>query len=900
MKNFKITRSILSQLLFVWLSFFLMVLITFYFVGNIVHSYLAKEAENTLSYTQSKIATDIREAETLLQTVSQSILIMIRRGDSSDVILEHMTEITDYMASDEMRVSGFNGIFGYFYVFASESKDGMFLDGSGWIPPDDYMPQDRPWYKEAVIAGGGIAATTPYTSFYPGALVVSYSRLIHDTIGVPLGVVSIDIRLDKMADYVVNTRLTEGGFGMLFNENLDIIATPTKENLGKHITELPDRGISEVVDRMKKGMDIFEHIVRDDSLDSNYILFTRQLENGWHIGILTPIDNYYQQVTNIRIFIAILGAFFAVALSLVLLQITRAKQKAFEESLEAKAASKAKGEFLATMSHEMRTPLNVIIGLSEIETQKPHTASLPEASRDNITQILRSGTTLLEIVNDILDISKIEAGRFELYPETYNTASMINDTIILCKVRIGSMPVNFVLEIDGSFPAKLHGDELRVKQILNNLLSNAIKYTVRGTVTLCVLCELIDSKTTAVRFSVKDTGIGIRKDDMGKLFSNYTQLDTGTRRKTEGTGLGLPIVKNLAEIMNGRITVTSEYGKGSCFTAEITQGIDDLQPIGEETAENLRSFKFVDEREDEEIEFIWLPEAKALIVDDLPANQRVIKGLLAPYGIKIDTAGSGKESIELIKNNSYDIIFMDHMMPEMDGVEAAAAIRAWEKETAVNNTIVAMTANAIRGVREYYLENGFDDYISKPVIPKNLHEIITKWIKVTPSPYPQRNHEQPNAEEQGERGNNGDFSLPQSLNSLMTEQCIDVLNHYFTAFKSSREIDAEYFAKFCAYVRSLDNEVIKTLQNNSFAPRSVLTSKEQTDKKVFNEMLPQLENALLSSDTKKANTILAGIGALDLTDSARELYIQLYDLLMEDKIKDALELTALKNKGAQK
>ena len=900
MKDFGIFRSIFSQIVFVWLAFILMAVITFFFVGNIVRGYLAKEAGNTLSYMESRIATDLLEAETVLQTVSQSILVMILRGSSADVIKEHMLEVTGYLSSSEARVSGLNGIYGFFYCFGD-----MFIDGSGWEPPEDYAARERPWYTAALDAGGGIAATTPYLSLFPGEPVVSYSRLIYDTAGKPLGVISLDISLDKMAEYVVHTRLTEGGYGILVSNALELIAAPSKKDLGRHISALPYTGIPVAVNQLEKGADIFEHIITDASLESDFVLSTRRIKNGWHIGILTPIDKYYQQVTDMRLFIAAFGAAFAFALSLVLLRIARAKQKADEESLEAKTASKAKDDFLATMSHEMRTPLNAIIGLSEIEMQNHDAYGLPEASRDNIRQIHRSGTTLLEIVNDILDISKIEAGRFELYPHTYAAASMIHGAILLSRVRIGKMPVQFNLEISGGFPEKLFGDELRVQQILNNLLSNAIKYTRQGTVTLGVTHETRQAGKAVVRFRVEDTGIGIRAEDMCKLFSKYIQLDTGASRKTEGTGLGLPIVKNLAEIMGGGVTVQSEFGRGSCFTAEILQGIEGDRTIGDVTAGNLQNGTFTDEIEKEKIEYLWLPDARVLVVDDLPANQKVMKGLLAPYGIQVDTALSGEEAIGRIQEHAYDIVFMDHMMPEMDGVDAAARIRAWEKENTRDPvTIIAMTANAIRGVREYYLENGFDEYISKPVIVKNLHTLLVTWITAPPRPYP--DGIQPPAP-----------PIPQSLTPLFVEQCVDVLRHYQKTFESGRAPDADYYARFTGYIQTLDGEYTHSLRaqfdelleagrkRDRESIRALLPdfcealqsrcARDQainfeTEKNAFGVLLPRLEDALRSGNIQEANAILRGIGSSGLTDAGREFYIRLYDLLFEEKIEEALVL----------
>jgi len=403
-------------------------------------------------------------------------------------------------------------------------------------------------------------------------------------------------------------------------------------------------------------------------------------------------------------------------------------------------ASQAKSKFLAAMSHEIRTPLNAVIGLSEIELRK----KLPESSKDNIVQIHQSGSSLLGIINEILDISKIEAGGFELVPVEYETALLINDTVNLNRIRIGSEPIVFVLEIGGDFPSKLRGDELRVKQVLNNLLSNAIKYTSEGKVTLSAAWEK-RGMDALLRFTVRDTGIGIRQEDMGKLFSSYVQLDTKVNRKIEGTGLGLEITKNLVEMMGGGITVESEYGKGSAFTVTLVQGLvhsegqtDSLSlGIGEEIAEDLRNFRYVHGRRKEEIKRSWMPYGKVLVVDDLPVNLKIARGLLEPYGLQVDISESGKKAIEMVKaeNPRYDLIFMDHMMPEMDGIETVRIIREeLNSEYCRNIPIIALTANALTGSMEMFLSRDFNGFISKPIDIVQLDKALNQWIRDKQSP----------------------------------------------------------------------------------------------------------------------------------------------------------------------
>ncbi|MDR3123549.1 MAG: response regulator [Treponema sp.] len=412
---------------------------------------------------------------------------------------------------------------------------------------------------------------------------------------------------------------------------------------------------------------------------------------------------------------------------LVLFQDMTDVMKAKEQ---AEQANKAKSSFLARMSHEIRTPLNAILGLSEVELQN----DIPNSTRLNLEKIYNSGSLLLEIVNDILDISKIESGGFEIFPVGYEFANLVNDAVQLNIMRIGSKPIEFKLEIEETIPSRLYGDEVRVKQILNNLLSNAFKYTDSGEVHLSISWERQEDEA-CLNFIVRDTGRGIKQADLARLFTDYTQFDTDANRRIEGTGLGLSITKGLVEKMLGTITAESEYRKGSAFQVVLPQGILEAKPIGIETVENLRNFRFIGDRGRSRGNTLirsYMPYGKVLVVDDLQTNLDVMTGILMPYGLKMDTATSGKEAIGRIRSGetAYDVVFMDHMMPEMDGTEATRKIRN-EIGTDYARTvpIIALTANAIAGSREMFLENGFNDFISKPIDIKRLDTVLNQWIR---------------------------------------------------------------------------------------------------------------------------------------------------------------------------
>jgi PAS domain S-box-containing protein len=414
------------------------------------------------------------------------------------------------------------------------------------------------------------------------------------------------------------------------------------------------------------------------------------------------------------------------------LEANRRSREMEMQTLAAKAASEAKTNFLATMSHEIRTPLNAIIGLSEIELQK----ELPRDIRVDLEKIHNSGSTLLGIINDILDISKIETGNLDLVPESYDVPSLINDTVQLNVVRIGHKPLTFELSIDETIPVKLYGDELRIKQILNNLLSNAFKYTMQGTVTLRVDWKKRKNDIWLI-FKVSDTGKGIKKEDMGSLFFNYAQFDVQENHHIEGTGLGLPITKNLAELMGGAIEVESEYRKGSVFTARIKQQIIDPAPIGKETVENIRLGHFMKKNMSKNLIRSHMSYGRILVVDDVETNLDVARGLMLPYGLTIDCASSGREAIEIIraiendpKEKKYDVIFMDHMMPDMDGVETVRIIRnEIGTEYARNVPIIALTANALKENEAMFLSHGFTAYITKPIDIFQLDAALNAWVR---------------------------------------------------------------------------------------------------------------------------------------------------------------------------
>ncbi|MCL2380747.1 MAG: ATP-binding protein [Treponema sp.] len=397
---------------------------------------------------------------------------------------------------------------------------------------------------------------------------------------------------------------------------------------------------------------------------------------------------------------------------------------------KAQAASQSKSNFLANMSHEMRTPLNAVIGLSALTLEN---GGLSKEAGLNLKKIHNAGATLLSTVNDILDISKIEAGRLELMPVEYDIPSLINDAIAQSILRIGEKPIKFILDIDGNLPTRLCGDDLRIKQILNNLLSNAFKYTKEGTVELSIRCNT-EGDSVWMTIQVRDTGIGIRKEDLKELFSNYSQVDMQFNRRIEGTGLGLPITKKIAEMMGGSVSVESEYRKGSVFTVKLRQQFVTDAVITSSVANNLKGFRYFENKrsQNSRLARVRLPYARVLVVDDVATNLDVARGMMKPYGMQIDCVTSGQDAIDIIRAGEfkYNAIFMDHMMPVMDGIETLRIIREETgSEYAKTVPVIALTANAILGNEEMFLSKGFQDFISKPIEMARLDAVIKKWVR---------------------------------------------------------------------------------------------------------------------------------------------------------------------------
>ncbi len=390
---------------------------------------------------------------------------------------------------------------------------------------------------------------------------------------------------------------------------------------------------------------------------------------------------------------------------------------------KAEAANQAKSQFLANMSHEIRTPMNAIVGLSELIIEESRGRKMYDYACD----IKSAALNLLGIINDILDLSKVEAGKMELIDEDYYVQILVQDTVNMIKVAAAQKGLKVNVDLAQDMPYQLRGDEGRIRQVLINLLNNALKFTRQGSVSLKAYGEYVDDDKYKMCFEVSDTGIGIKQEDMEHIYESFQQLDMNINRKVEGTGLGLAITKNLVQLMNGDIQVESEYGKGTTFKIVVMQKVVTKDTI-QDNQITRESLKQTDMR------MFECEDYKVLVVDDNIINRKVVVKMMAEYKFDIHEADCGKKAIELANENKYDMILMDHMMPEMDGIETTGIIRL-QCPLNSNAVVIALTANALAGAKEMYLANGFQDFLAKPFERVQLHEMLVKWIATSKKKY---------------------------------------------------------------------------------------------------------------------------------------------------------------------
>lgn len=396
------------------------------------------------------------------------------------------------------------------------------------------------------------------------------------------------------------------------------------------------------------------------------------------------------------------------------------QKRVIEQNKELERLYRTRNSFFANMSHEIRTPINTIIGLNEMILRE----NVSEEIAENAIHIQDASKMLVALINDVLDMSKIESGKMEIVPIQYETGSLFSELVNLIWIRAHEKKLEFKLDISPEIPSMLYGDEVRIKQVVTNLLTNAVKYTQKGYISLTARSEIKENNKVVLTISVKDSGVGIRKEDMQRLFQSFQRVDEGNNAGIEGTGLGLAISNHLIEMMGGKITVDSIYHKGSVFTIQVEQDIVDGNPMGQMdfmsrgSAQRRKKYKQIFEA----------PDARILVVDDNEMNLLVVKKLLRETKIQVDLAKSGRECLELTKQHFYHVIFMDHMMPEMDGVETLRRITQQENGLCRETPVIALTANVMSGAEQNYRDKGFQSYLAKPINGTLMEAMLLKFL----------------------------------------------------------------------------------------------------------------------------------------------------------------------------
>ena len=685
------------------------------------------DGEEKAASTAADLENYLAVARSILWATADTVDLMIKDGASQDEIRNY---IVDQTTNQKLQFDeNFTGLYAY--------VNGEYMDGSGWIPPADFDPEVRDWYHQAVDAGGDVIIVSPYVDMQTKEVVITICKLLDDG-GKPgdyhnREVVALDMVVNHVQEVTEEVDVSGKGYGMVVGQDGMIVAHHNPSMNGKYVTDIFDEDILDDIKNTKSGY------IKGRISGADCTLFMDNVIDQWYIVVIVPDEQLFEDVYS-QLFVNILVSliiFLLISFFYYLgyrseqinskkveeLNINRQKQEYEAQVLKQKKeaadeANKAKSRFLADMSHEIRTPINAILGMNEMVLRETNDAEVLEYS-DNIRV---SGQNLLQLINSILDFSKIEDGKMEIVPVNYEVTSSITYLINSIDERAHAKGLEFITNIDETLPSRLYGDDTRINQVVNNLLTNAVKYTPEGTVTMTIEAKQKVADKILIYFEVKDTGMGIRKEDMDKLFESFERLDVTRNRNIEGTGLGMSIVTKLLALMDSKLSVESEYGRGSVFSFEIWQKIEDEKPIGKFTMTHSEPGADVSRG------VLYAPDAKVLIVDDTRMNVLVATKLLQRTKVITDTASSGPEAIGLCEKTKYDVILLDQRMPKMDGVETLKIIKAAPDKLNYDTPVICLTADAIRGARERLIADGFTDYLSKPVDGKTLEEMLKKYL----------------------------------------------------------------------------------------------------------------------------------------------------------------------------
>ena len=698
-----ILRTNIQQILLVFIAFLAMVLVSYYYVSNIVREQMQALGDETMNTTQTAVSAALSETELIFANITQSVENMLSADVSNEDILAYLEEINNFYGNDRSLMPDFLKVYGYIRY--------QFLDGSGWIPAQDYSPPSRPWYIGAETQEGKIFFSEPYIDADTGGMCISFSKMLFDHSGNTYGILAIDLNLTRITDYLGNQKISNNGYGVLVSDTMHFTTHSDERLIGASMIE-GGSGYEKLAGMIEAGEQINAvRFMDDDGTDS--IAFFRTIFNGWHIGIITPRSSYYSQVYTLGVVLGALGFGLMLVLSYLLVRTRVEKMRSDEEN-------QGKSSFLAHMSHEMRTPMNAIIGMTELGKT---TADI-ERKDYCLGRIDSASKHLLGVINDVLDMSKIEAGKFELSLTDFPVQRMLATVVNVVQHRVDEKKLCFTVDVADNVPDAIVSDEQRLSQIIANLLSNAVKFTPGGgQIALSVMLEEDDETGCLLRFVVKDSGIGISPEQQQRLFSSFAQADESVSRKFGGTGLGLAISKSIVEMMNGTIWIESALGEGSSFlfTVRAARGQAAIQAGTLGGADDAQEDNIFEGR-------------TILMAEDVEVNREIMLALLEHTAVQIDCAENGREALDMFKTNPalYELIFMDIQMPEMDGYEAARAIRALLLPQAASIPIIAMTANVFREDIDKCLDVGMNGHVGKPIDPSAIVDILRTHLLKSP------------------------------------------------------------------------------------------------------------------------------------------------------------------------
>jgi signal transduction histidine kinase/CheY-like chemotaxis protein len=848
------SRRYFEQIFFVVGAFAVMAVIAYFFISRLIVNQMREQNQTILNSATYQVCSYFNEIDSFLLHVTADIEFMLQQGNTDEEIQEYLhavgRTITARRGKHYLDLK-YTGLFGELH--------GKQMDGTIWNVPETYHVQSREWYLGAKAKNGGLYYSKPYISVFGSEPTISLAKAVFDT--KPdgrkefAGVFCIDVgasAINEVANASKTTSENSGsGYVVLVDAHENVIAHPFPDYFGKPFSEVCEGGyrIAEdlkrlaanppagtedhapvsVADFINKGIDRITEDVPFLNYKGEPSLYYGQLlrRNNWAVISVTPTSLFFQQTRRMGIILAALGTIMSAVLCFFLTLLHREKENA-------NLRNRSKSTFLAKMSHEIRTPMNAVINLAHLIVQEKNL--LPPRILNYALEIRHAGDSLLTIINDILDLSKIEAGKLEILHENFSLTSLLEDVIVIIRTKIYDKGLQFITYIDPELPDNLIGDIVHTRQILLNILGNAAKYTSEGYIAFEVTKQKREKNKVYVQFIIRDTGIGIKDEDQQFLFSEFTQFETHLHWNIEGTGLGLAIANETVRQLGGSITMFSKYRQGTTFTVTIPIDLDgdfphpvvSLNNIGmhnvlvyeplplyeqslirsltalkvkHRNAHNVsqlhdlmqgEKFTFVfveafiyddiskilesplqagtqvallcenfeqirmhhvrsivrpvnalhianllnntyESGSDSDILPFRMPQARILVVDDNRSNLVVAEGLLGKFECQLDFASNGKEAVRLVQENRYDMIFMDHMMPEMDGIEATEKIRemhgATKQDTYYQDVpIIALTANAVRGMKDVFLQHGMSGFLPKPIELKNLNAIVTEFI----------------------------------------------------------------------------------------------------------------------------------------------------------------------------